>query len=476
LEQHFRHTQTTALSAVHEALGATFTLPLPPTISGASLPAQREAWEEAAETAIERVNTLRNAVDSTLREEKDRARAEKLRNQLETEHHAAAASAIDWRAVDAEQALLFDVAVSLRACWIRHNQRALSTALKKAIEVCRSTRSLRGGGREAEATFGAWLRQLFPVWGCTLLSLGNNFGSDPETLERVVVDEAGQCHPAHVTSALLRARSALLIGDTHQLEPVIDLTRAQEKRVRQTLKLRSRPEQFERFRVYEGCNASAQSLADAVVNERPTLIDHFRCQAEIVAISDRLCNYGLQVHTPRRSCVQLVPLLDHSVLFTQAAGEQERLAGSWCNHAEVELVVEWLRALTQGGISSDDIGIVTPFRGQNEVLWRRLRELGFRIASNTTEVDAQESLFERSSTGLALGTVHRFQGGERRIMLFSTTVTRPTTLPFLDARVNLVNVAASRAKEHLITIGDEAVLRSGQHTRLLLQNARRASP
>jgi superfamily I DNA and/or RNA helicase len=69
--------------------------------------------------------------------------------------------------------------------------------------------------------------------------------------------------------------------------------------------------------------------------------------------------------------------------------------------------------------------------------------------------------------------VHRFQGGERHIILLSTTVTRPSSLRFLDERVNLVNVAASRAKEHLVIIGHEATLLAGRHTRALLADAER---
>ena len=56
-------------------------------------------------------------------------------------------------------------------------------------------------------------------------------------------------------------------------------------------------------------------------------------------------------------------------------------------------------------------------------------------------------------------------------MVFCTAVTRPASLPFLDARVNLLNVAVSRAREHLIIIGAPELLKQGQRTRLLLPDA-----
>ena len=77
----------------------------------------------------------------------------------------------------------------------------------------------------------------------------------------------------------------------------------------------------------------------------------------------------------------------------------------------------------------------------------------------------------RPAGGLALGTVHRFQGGERRIVLFSTVVTEPRSLGFINARVNLLNVAISRAREHLIVIGDGRNLRQGARSRILIDRA-----
>jgi superfamily I DNA and/or RNA helicase len=43
----------------------------------------------------------------------------------------------------------------------------------------------------------------------------------------------------------------------------------------------------------------------------------------------------------------------------------------------------------------------------------------------------------------------------------------------VDERVNLLNVAVSRARDHLLVIGDEATLRAGRNTRLLVSAAAR---
>jgi superfamily I DNA and/or RNA helicase len=78
--------------------------------------------------------------------------------------------------------------------------------------------------------------------------------------------------------------------------------------------------------------------------------------------------------------------------------------------------------------------------------------------------------------GVALGTVHRFQGGERSIVLFSSVVTQPASLPFLNTTPNLLNVAISRAQHHFICLGHAAVLEQGRRTRLLTSAARALAP
>ena len=61
-------------------------------------------------------------------------------------------------------------------------------------------------------------------------------------------------------------------------------------------------------------------------------------------------------------------------------------------------------------------------------------------------------------------------------MLFSSVVTHPASLGFLNARPNLLNVAISRARHHFICLGHAAVLAQGARTRLLTEHARALTP
>lgn len=482
LEQHFKLTQSTALAEAEQTLGSKLSLALPPvSVAEQSVADQREAWEQAAEDALapllELQLALQSQADAVSTQLLERDLQAELRT-LEDEAREAPTSTdaeFDWQRLEPLLHELFEAATTLREGWALKNKVALVAALQKTIETCKRSRSLRNLLQSSKGP-GAWLRRLYPVWGCTLLSLGNVFPPEAEQVERVVVDEAGQCHSAYAASALLRGRSALVIGDVNQLEPVVELSRQDETRVLRGLELRLDAASLEPFRMYEGCHNSAQSVADRVVADRPTLIDHFRCQPEIAAVSETLCGYGLITHTPRRSCVELAAELSRPLLHTPTRGEQQRFAGSWLNEAEIASVVAWTQRLLRAGLSAGDLGIITPFRGQLESLWRSLRAVNVPLERPQLEDEAQASLFSTANAGVALGTVHRFQGGERRVILFSTTITQRQSLRFVDEHVNLVNVAASRAKEHLVTIGHSATLAAGTHTNVLIESATIAHP
>jgi hypothetical protein len=484
LEQHFKLTQGKQLAAAEEALGFPLKLALPTVLPAtASVEVIREAWESAAEQAVEVVVRLQLALEEFARHQERVAELEGLRSELgELERREQAALSASPPSEPERERLepilhaLFEAAIELREHWALTNKAALVAALSKAIEAARRSRSLRALLSSPRGP-GAWLRRLYPVWGCTLLSIGNNFGPEREQIERVVIDEAGQCHSAYAVSAILRAQSVLVIGDVNQLEPVVEISKQDELRVLRGARLSLTPEQLGPYRMYEGSRTSAQSLADCVVKERPTMIDHFRCQAEIAAISEELCRYGLRTHTEPSSARQFAAELVAPVLHTQVIGEQKRFAGSWFNHEEVLCVLSWVERLLRAGLSPAELGIITPFRGQLEHLWRALRARRFPVErSLSLEEQEQGSLFGGSHAGISVGTVHRFQGGEKRVVLFTTTVTNERSLPFINQTVNLVNVAASRAKEHLITIGCSRTLRLGARTRLLVERAQVVEP
>jgi hypothetical protein len=380
-----------------------------------------------------------------------------------------------WRAYEsgpsvATERAVFEAARDFRERWAVLHGDTLRVVLARVIETARERGSLRPVFEEDAGAAGQWLRRLFPAMGCTLLSLGNVFPMQSGSFERLVIDEAGQCHPAYAIAGLYRADRALIVGDVHQLEPVYGLAPPDEERVRRGLRLGLDAARLAPYRVATDCRTSAQALADRAAGDVLTLRDHFRCQPAIIALSDALCGYDLRVRTPPRTRQSQVPWLAAPVLLRAVQGEQTAWGGSWRNEAEIETVASMLLDLGRRGVSWGDVAVITPYRAQHDALRRRLRSAG--IPTDDGDRLAADDLPFMPRAGVTLGTVHRFQGGERSIVVFTTVVTRTRSLQFLNDRVNLVNVAVSRARDHLVVVGDPEALRAGRFTRYLVEQSK----
>jgi len=475
LRHHWRSTQSRQLKRLRPALkdlGLELELGLPPKISKRQpLSRQFIAWEEGVEEAEERVDDLRFSLERRL--QKHRLYTERL--EVETEIAGLKSADEEMLPMEPEEEAqhfkLFQAALRLRTAWCVLHHAALLPALERALEMCSERRSLKRFADE-DADGIDWLLRLYPVWGSTLLSLGNVFSLDADFIKRLVIDEAGQCHPAFAVSGLARGTHALLIGDVHQLEPVIRLSEPDEERVRRLAEIKLSEERLKPYQPIMNGGRSAQSLADRAVLERPTLHDHFRSQPEIIGLSDAFCRYGLRICTPPHSLKAQSRLLFEPLLMARVFGPQQRLRGSWRNDSELDALISLLSALGRDGIPWSEIAVITPYVGQLESLHQRLRRLKIPWFEENFEAppEPQPGLF--SAGTLATGTVHRFQGGERSIVLFSTVVSRPRSLGFLNGRVNLVNVAVSRARDHLIIVGNPEVLKLGKYTALLVDRSK----
>lgn len=475
LKRHFKRTKTHDLPGFERALanaGLTLELPLPPSsLASAGAEQQLERWEEATELCLSRLAELRAGFERKAL----RAQRVEQRQRLRTELEASGVETEQLPEVADHEPLsraLFEAAVAVREAWAAQHVAELNKAITSALRTVEQERSLRPLFRN-DADAARWLCRLFNIWGSTLLSLGNCFANDQASVARLVIDEAGQCHPAHAVSALLRAESALIIGDVHQLAPVIELGADDEARLLRACKLEGLAAELAPYRVHADAHVSTQSIADRAVGQRLALVDHFRCQPEIIAISDALCRYGLTVHTARADRAAQVAYLAHPVALVDLRGEQTPLAGSWCNELELRETLALLESLLDCGLDAAEIAVITPYRGQLERLRRSFAERRIPLEYSP---ELGESGGSGQRAGVALGTVHRFQGGERSIVLFSSVITHPASLGFLNARPNLLNVAISRARHHFIGLGHAAVLAQGPRTRLLTERAHLLTP
>jgi RecA/RadA recombinase len=467
--RHYEKTAARHLPALEQALadaGMALELPLPPLETPLEVAALMEAWEDGAEALLGRLEALREDVDAALAVDTQEVARRALEQRLSAlgPEQPVPEPAQD----DALARELFERAVEVREAWAKVHADPLFDAVDAAARLAEQERSLRPLFRDAPSQ-AKLLRQLFGVWGSTLLSLGNCLPAEPGSVARAIIDEAGQCHPAHAVSALLRAESALLIGDVHQLPPVVELTADDDARLLRSLRPKVDARALAAYRVHGESESSAQALADRAVSTRLSLIDHFRCQPAIIAVCDALCGYGLRVHAPAADHASRASLLTHALSVRDLRGEQQRYAGSLENALEREETLQLVALLLARGVMPSDIAVITPYRGQLERLRRGLIERRVPLEFSPELADGEPT--PSATTGLAVGTVHRFQGGERSIVLFSSVVTNPRSLGFLNERPNLLNVAISRAQQHFVCLGDREVLRRGPLTRVLIDAA-----
>ncbi len=326
---------------------------------------------------------------------------------------------------------LVDAALDVRDAWARtHRARLLSlldAAFAKVTDAPKTERS-----RPLHESL-SMLTGLFPVVGCTLLSMRGLFALTPGVFDRLVIDEAGQCAPIYTVAALYRAKRALIAGDTAQLPPVYTLDDRVDDRLAKGLSEGATTP----MRMGASATTSAQAVAEARAKESLALEEHFRSQPEIVALASSWSGYTLDVRTPPRSLSNVSPRLREAVSVYDVAGRGERAFEGVVNVAEVAKVLSLVEAIVRDGVDPEDVAVLTPFVGQCARIERELQRRGM--------------VGER---GVLVRTVHRLQGGERRVVVFSVAATERRHLRWLCERPHLLHVATSRAQDHLVVFLD----------------------
>lgn len=362
-------------------------------------------------------------------------------------------------------ALLFQAARRVRDAWLRSRTAQLTPLLKrlKGAAGGRGWWNQQIGDEEIRATLAA----IFPAWGTTLLSISSSLPLERDVIDLLVIDEAGQCQVSYPVAALARCKRALLLGDTHQLEPVTTLSDREETALLGDLVVPDAHPAWPSLRLTRSAHSSAQRLAEWRSDEVIRLRDHFRCQPDIIGLSNELCDYALEVHTPPATSAAARALEDQ-VRVEHVEGQQESWYGSQRNEAEAEVVATVVRDLMDRGVAAEDIGILTPYRAQTTLLRRLLREVGVRVGDWEHSASSQDA--ERGvDPGPLLGTIHRLQGGERDVVILSTVATEPGSITWLNERPNLMNVAVSRARDRLVVVGHVGALAAGPYTRILVK-------
>ena len=300
-----------------------------------------------------------------------------------------------------------------------------------------------------------YLSLIFPVITVTLLSVRNMLPWTKRCVDRAIVDEAGMI-PQHQTFPLLvRSRKAIIVGDPLQIEPVIPLSQQRRINYRQTAFLgkglteidyhRYSPE--EEYSATSYHRAAGASGEDNDKGQGICLIEHFRCQPSIIQYCNTIAGYGLEVQTKPTSS-----RLESNLIAYHVEGS---IRGN-INEDEVTAISDLFQHLQNQGYLLEDIGVISPFNVHSGALREHLVKK-FRG-------------LERKS----VGTIHTFQGSEKKVIILSTKVcSSQDNVSWINRRPNLFNVAVSRAKELFIVVGNLYRLEQGGiYTRQLIEHIR----
>ncbi|XP_065333568.1 DNA replication ATP-dependent helicase/nuclease DNA2 [Cloeon dipterum] len=251
-----------------------------------------------------------------------------------------------------------------------------------------------------------------------------------------IIDEATQVPQPSAISALLRAKRFVLVGDPAQLQPVVTNKDAKALGMEETI--------FERLQTTQNTailglqyrmNASICDLANKI-----TYKGALKCGNDKVAKSTfKLPNPA--VLEAAKSWVRKVLCHHNGVVFldtgkTKIGTNPEDKSEDVSNLKEANLVTAIVNTMIKGGISSQDIGVMTPFRRQVAVI------------SSCMPID-----------DLDISTVDQFQGKDKEVCLISFAKSFDENSDNVKRGGILTDfkrltVAITRARVKLILVGD----------------------
>jgi hypothetical protein len=261
--------------------------------------------------------------------------------------------------------------------------------------------------------------EVFPIVATTCIS-SQGLGKPEPVFAMTIIDEASQCDSATALIPIVRGQNLMLVGDPQQLRPVSVLEGTDNLELRQHYQVASEYDYIDNsvYKVFLACDA---------VSDEILLREHYRCDERIIAFNNRkYYNNQLSVKSGRSA---------HDSITYFNIGD-DHSASKNVAPAEAEAALTYVREHPQ-----EDIGIITPFVNQREYIHDVLVECGL--------------------TNATCGTVHAFQGDEKDTILFSlalTDRTSDTTYAWLADNRELINVATSRAKNHLVLFSSSAQL------------------
>lgn len=349
-------------------------------------------------------------------------------------------------AVNEARSELFLAALQLHEDFLANAAEDMVRGLRGAIDV------VAGAGPkdlEPEKVRAAW--QTFflvvPMVSTTFASYARMFaGLGRESLGWLLIDEAGQASPQYAAGAIWRSQRVLAVGDPLQLQPVVTMPQKAQRDIAAAYQVSP---------VWIPPQASVQTLADRVSRYGTSLSQgeesvwvsapltvHRRCDDPMFSVCNEIAYNGIMVSGVHRRLDDP----EHPDQFDSPNGpriapsewldEPADAPGSHLQPNQVARLERELQRLQQEGVAMSEIIAISPFRMVVD-----------KLAALSTHYPK-----------LRAGTIHTAQGREADVvfLVLGGDPGAPGAKVWASSTVNLVNVAASRAKRRLYVIGDRA--------------------
>lgn len=354
-----------------------------------------------------------------------------------------------------KRAELFQLALELHEAWIVESIRYGFSANILSLKNLISGQHLQGNPKAVEeAALIIWqsLFMMVPVASTTFASVSFLFRYLGErSLGWIFVDEAGQAIPQAAVGALWRAKNAVIVGDPLQIEPVfttpekltdllleaskvdVDFDVAPHKTSVQVLADKANP---------YGANLEIDGLDTWIGSP---LRVHRRCFEPMFSISNHIAYQGKMVYGLNKVLPEEDPWLLGSSSWLHLS------KGSTQQYDEIELIVQIFRQLCIQRYKDKKLPpvyIISPFKKVCDQIRKRLKDN--RKLWSEFEVKSNDWVNHN------VGTVHTFQGKENSIVFLVLGCNRDDIGKAIQlvTKPNLLNVAATRAKDRFFIIGD----------------------
>lgn len=273
-------------------------------------------------------------------------------------------------------------------------------------------------------------------------------------IDLLIIDEAGQVAPDVAAPTFSLAKTALVVGDLYQIEPVWSVPEVVDVGNMRRYAGESMANQYDKMdNDGHGISAAGGSVMRIAqmhsnfMSDNYThgmfLREHRRCAKEIIEYCNDLAYHGRLI--PCRAETDKRPDLPY-MGWAHISGECEKVGDSRLNKVEAETIVSWIiqrrESLEQFYDKPIDevVAIITPFKPQQSYLHRCLQRAGMGK--------------------MVAGTVHALQGAERKVIILSLVydIQSRASKMFFDRGVSMLNVAVSRAIDSFLVFGDTRVL------------------